>query len=65
MIEKLVYKNHSMFAQEFMGDWILYVEFAPSHWVESNEIFINPDDAIAYGKHQIDILLSNSLNIQP
>jgi hypothetical protein len=63
MSGKLVYKNHSMFAIEFMGDWILYVEYAPTHWIESKEIFLNHDDAIAYGKEQIDILLSKALNL--
>jgi len=60
MIKEIIYENHHMFAIEFMGDWILYLEYAPKNWIESKEIFLNPDDALLYGKEQIDILLSKA-----
>lgn len=59
------YKNHKLLACEEKIYWILFVQIAPYTSVRCGRYFSSPENAIAHGKAQIDILLSKSLNIQP
>ena len=63
MISKKIYKGHMIMSVEVFDGWECFVRYAPYLWVQSNAIFENENFAIAYGKEQIDILLSKALNL--
>ncbi len=59
------YKGHTIMIIAGFTAWQCFICYGPYLWAESKSMFQDSDDAIAYGKQQIDILLSKSLNIQP
>lgn len=65
MITREIYKGHMIMSIECFRGWECFIRYAPYNWVQSKSMFENSDYAIAYGKQQIDILLSKALNIQP
>ena len=65
MIHTETYKGHMIMVIDCFRAWECFIRYAPYQWVQSKIMFEDSDYAIAYGKQQIDILLSKSLNIKP
>jgi hypothetical protein len=63
MIQTETYKNHMIMVIHTLRAWECFICYAPYQWVQARPMFQDSTFAIAYGKEQIDILLSKHLNI--
>jgi hypothetical protein len=63
MISKEIYKGHMIMSVDLIHGWECFIRYAPYQWIQSKIMFENSDYAIAYGKAQIDILVSKGLNL--